>query len=333
MEEIKKAKDRLEVLEKIKRFEREGKFDVDVEEDPPTIELLPNQIDYKRKKIINKIKRHFAYKGITKFVKNLIKNKLFQIKEFRGLENLRKVETGAILTCNHFAVADSFLMQIAFMAADLKNKRMYRVIREGNYTNPPAGFEAVMRYCDTLPLSQNKATLKKFLKATNELIQEGNFVLVYPEESMWWNYRKPKPLKNGAFRFAVKNNVPVIPMFITMEDSDVIAPDGFPVQAHTINIGEPIYPDENLEYKENLEYLKNKNFKVWKDIYESFYGVKLSYDTIVNENTEDIVKKYAKKVEQPVKRQSIVSKKKADSSEKKKVPGNKKSTKSTNLKK
>ena len=34
--QIEKAQDRLEVLKKIEEYEREGKFDVDVEEDPPT---------------------------------------------------------------------------------------------------------------------------------------------------------------------------------------------------------------------------------------------------------------------------------------------------------
>ena len=28
---------------------------------------------------------------------------------------------------------------------------------------------------------------------------------------MWWNYRKPKPLQDGAYRFATKHNVPIIP--------------------------------------------------------------------------------------------------------------------------
>ena len=44
--QIEKAQDRLEVLKKIEEYEREGKFDVDVEEDPPTIVLTPENIDY-----------------------------------------------------------------------------------------------------------------------------------------------------------------------------------------------------------------------------------------------------------------------------------------------
>ena len=42
---------------------------------------------------------------------------------------------------------------------------------------------------------------------------------------MWWNYRKPRPVTPGAYRFAVNNNVPVLPMFITLKDTDKIGAD------------------------------------------------------------------------------------------------------------
>ena len=41
-----KAPDRLAVLERIAQLEKEGRFDVDAEEDPPTLPLEPGQIDY-----------------------------------------------------------------------------------------------------------------------------------------------------------------------------------------------------------------------------------------------------------------------------------------------
>ena len=119
----------------------------------------------------------------------------------------------------------------------------------------------------------------EFVKAVDVILQKGDFILIYPEQSLWWNYRKPKPLKNGAYKLATRNNVPIIPIFITMEDSDVIGEDGFPVQEYTINIEEPIYPIPNLSAKENIEYMKNKNFEIWKNVYEDFYKIPLEYTT------------------------------------------------------
>lgn len=76
---------------------------------------------------------------------------------------------------------------------------------------------------------------------------------------------------------AARNNVPVIPIFITMEDSNIIGDDGFPVQEYTVNIAEPIYPDANLSQKENTEKMLNENYEVWKKIYEDFYKIPLEY--------------------------------------------------------
>ena len=42
----KKSKERLMILDKIAKFEREERFDEDVEEDPPSKELLPDDVDY-----------------------------------------------------------------------------------------------------------------------------------------------------------------------------------------------------------------------------------------------------------------------------------------------
>lgn len=277
MEETSKAADRLEVLKKIEQYEKSGQFDKEVENDPPTIELKPNQIDYMRSKLSSKIKRFFTYKAAGKMLDKLKKSGMFRLEKIIGLENLKSIKTGAIITCNHFGAIDSFIIDQTFRAAKFKHKRLYKVIREGNYTNPPEGFAPIMRYCDTLPLSQNKQTMKKFLRATNQLLQNGNFVLVYAEESMWWNYRKPRTLKNGAFRFAVKNNVPVVPVFVTMQDSDQIGPDGFPIQIHTVHIEKPIFANKNLDDKQNIEQMKNQNFEVWKNIYETVYNQPLKY--------------------------------------------------------
>ena len=130
-----------------------------------------------------------------------------------------------------------------------------------------------------MPLSSNKKTMVEFMKAVDVILQRGDFVLIYPEQSLWWNYKKPKPLKIGAFKIASRNNVPIIPIFITMQDSSIIGDDGFPVQEYIVNIAEPIYPDRNLTLKENEENMLNQNFEVWKRIYEDFYKIPLEYTT------------------------------------------------------
>lgn len=298
--------ERLEILERIARLEREGHFDIDVENDPPSRTLMPEEVEYIHKTLGAKLRNRYAHKMGRWFMNMLIRRKQMIIKDVVGIENFKNLEQGAIITCNHFNAFDSFAIQVAYDRSEHKERKFYRVIKEGNYTSFPGFFGYLMRNCNTLPLSSNFATMKKFVKAVDELLQEGNFVLFYPEQSMWWNYRKPKPLKKGAYTFAVNNQVPVLPCFITMQDSNLLDQDGFPIQEYTIHISKPIYPDASLKHSENVESMRRANYEVWKEIYEKTYGIPLEYTCgPVDENGHPInaimqacdEQEYAKKAE------------------------------------
>lgn len=268
---------RVAIVKKIEEYEAAGRFAEDVEDDPPTIPLMPEDIDYLRRSPVAKAKTAAAFAAARRFVNRLTDEKKLIIKEIRGLEKLSAIEGGAVLTCNHFNAFDSFAMQIAVERAGLKKKKLYRVIREGNYTSFPGFYGFLMKNCNTLPLSSNHKTLKKFMEAVDTLLGRGHFILVYPEQSMWWNYRKPKPLKSGAFTFAAKNDVPVIPCFITMKDTDIIGDDGFFVQEYTVHIEDPIYPSKELPYSKKVKALADENYRIWKEIYEREYSMPLRY--------------------------------------------------------
>ena len=122
--------------------------------------------------------------------------------------------------------------------------------------------------------------MKKFLSAVKALLRRGETILVYPEQSMWWNYRKPRPMQEGAFWLAVRNKSPIIPIFITMEDSDVLDGDGFFVQEYTINILPAIYPDEALSGGDAKEAMKKENYEAWVKAYEDFYKKPLVYGEV-----------------------------------------------------
>ncbi|MBO5397379.1 MAG: 1-acyl-sn-glycerol-3-phosphate acyltransferase [Clostridia bacterium] len=275
-----KRDQRLKILKKIEEFERNGTFDIDVEDDPEAPTLMPEDVDYLNEKSYSRLKSRIANKVGAKFLDELIKENKLIIRNIIGMENLQAVSSGAIITCNHFNPFDSFAIEEVFRESKQnKTKKLYKVIREGNYTNFPGLYGFFFRNCDTLPLSSNTNTMVEFMKAVDTILQRNDFILIYPEQSMWWNYRKPKPLKPGAYRFAARNNVPVIPIFITMQDTDIIGDDGFPIQEYTINIEKPIYPEAELSEKENSKKMLEKNAEVWKNIYEDFYEIPLEYTT------------------------------------------------------
>ena len=273
---MEKSAHKLELLRRIADLEKKQLWHLDVEDDPETYPLMPDQIDYLNEKFSNKIKNKIANIFGARFFDKMIANKQLIIKEVRGIENFTAVEGGRIVTCNHFSVGDNYAVWVA-LRDHMDGKFLYKVIREGNYTNPPKPFGLFMRHCNTLPLSSQRTTMVKFMKAFAELLRRGETILIYPEQGMWWNYKKPRPMQDGAFSIAVRNKAPIVPIFITMEDSDVIDPDGFPVQEYTLHILPAIYPDPTLSLREAKEDMRKKNYDAWVQVYEQFYDKKLVY--------------------------------------------------------
>ena len=273
---MEKSAHKLELLRRIAELEKKQLWHLDVEDDPETYPLMPDDVDYLNEKLSSRIKNKIANIFGARFFDKLIADRQLIIKEVRGIENFKAVDGGKIVTCNHFSVGDNYAVWVA-LRDHMDGKLLYKVIREGNYTNPPKPFGLFMRHCNTLPLSSQLPTMKKFLKAVSVLLKRGETILIYPEQGMWWNYRKPRPMQDGAFTLAVKNKAPVVPIFITMEDSDVIDGDGFPVQAYTLHILPAIYPDNTLSFAEAKKKMMNENYEAWVKTYESFYGKPLVY--------------------------------------------------------
>lgn len=268
---------RLAIAKKIEEYEEKGWFDIDVNDDPPTRQLKVGEVDYKYQKLSTRFNSKIANFVAKKYFDGLIKKKQLIIKEVKGIENYRKIKNvGAIITCNHFNPFDNYAVYKA-IEKELKKERLYKVIREGNYTNFPGLYGYFFKNCNTLPLSSNFDVLKEFLSGVEYHLKKKRKILIYPEQAMWLNYKKPRPLKPGAFSFAVSNNVPVLPMFITMEDSEYLDGDGYPVQAYTVHIMPPVSQDPDLSKQENIRMMCDKVYQLMKDKYEEVYKIPLVY--------------------------------------------------------
>ena len=201
------------------------------------------------------------------------------IKEIMGQENLEAIkDRGAMITCNHIGVFDNYAVYKACLPI-LQKRDLYKVIREGNYTSFPGLYGYLFRHCNTLPLSSNISCMKELMSAMHILLGRGEKILIYPEQAMWNDYKKPRPLKVGAFRFAAKDQAPVLPIFITFENTYIQNRGGNDVLQYTIHILPPIYPDKDKGVRENSLEMCLKNYEMWKKVYEEFYMERLEYST------------------------------------------------------
>ena len=274
---MEKSKERLQVIEKIKAFEKEGNFNEDVETDGVAKTIKPKDVDYVNKKLKSKFLTKLANFLGYSFFELMTKKKRLIIKEVHGLDNARLISGGAIITCNHFSIKDNYVVYKSLKPALKKRQKIWKVIKESNYTNFKGPVRLMMRHANTLPLSSSMETMKHFSRAVSALLSRGEKILIYPEQAMWWNYKKPRPLVSGAFKIAVKNNVPILPTFITMKDTNLIDKDGFPVQEYFVYFLPPIYPNKTLGFSENVKILMDNNYNAWVNVYETFYSEKLVY--------------------------------------------------------
>ena len=60
-----------------------------------------------------------------RFLDNLLKNNKLIIKQVNGIENLNKVKTGALITCNHFNPFDCFTVEKCLECLKMKKIKGY----------------------------------------------------------------------------------------------------------------------------------------------------------------------------------------------------------------
>ena len=108
------SEDRQKILEKIDLFEREGRFDEDVEDDPPGRAIQPGEVDYLKEKLTTRLSAKASTLAAECYLRSILRKKQLIVKEILGGEHLQNLSTGAVLTCNHFHAMDSFAMQTCF---------------------------------------------------------------------------------------------------------------------------------------------------------------------------------------------------------------------------
>ena len=225
--------------------------------------MKQDKISYKLKTKIARTIIYIATKIISKETK------------IEGIENVKDIKTGAIITSNHFNPLDNLIIQK--LIRKLGKKRLYIVSQVSNFAMDGfIGF--LMNYSDTIPLSKQVGFMKRqFAKLIKSKLKNNDYILIYPEEEMWFNYRKPRTLKKGAYYYAAKNNVPIISCFTEIIDEDEKYKYEFLAVKHILHVLPPIYPDPKKSAKENSIEMMEKDYEQKKNVYEKAYNKKLDY--------------------------------------------------------
>ena len=171
--------------------------------------------------------------------------------KIEGKENVENITTGKVTVSNHVHPLDCTMVGLA----NVPQKTFYTSL-ETNFKIPIV--RKIIKLLNTVPIPQNIKYTKAFMDSIDKLLQNNKTVHFYPEGSLWPHYDKIRHFKNGAFDFAVRNNVPVVPMVIKFNKTKKISNLIKTRTTITLVIQKPIYPNRLLGKKDAILDLKER---------------------------------------------------------------------------
>ncbi len=189
--------------------------------------------------------------------------------EIKGKENIKKVRNqGVVVTINHVHNFDNLLVGTKI----LSHRKCFFITLKDNINTPFIGF--FLKTLGGVPIPTKPKALNSFEKAINKILQEKNALLVCPEASLWPFYRGIRPFKKGAFRFAVNNNVSILPIVITFRGKK--EKGAFALRHYfTAHVGCPLNEDLDIKNKaQRIIDLQNRTYNFYLKTVENFYKEK-----------------------------------------------------------
>ena len=196
--------------------------------------------------------------------------------EIEGAARVATLSGPAFVTANHFNPFDNGVLRVFTRA--MGRGRLWAVSQGTNFVMPGInGF--VLRNIDVIPLIGEPSYMNgPFRQLLQQRLDEGRFILIYPEQEMWFNYRKPRPGKRGAFLFAAQAGVPVIPTFTELQDLPGMTAPHFHDVRQVLHILDPIWPDPAKSDRQNSLDMCQADFEAKAACFCRCYGHPLSYD-------------------------------------------------------
>ena len=258
------------------KLERQGKFDE---------YTTPYNFDHTIKVDGNYvyINRNVFFRAFSAFIRGLlfvagplVTKTAFGCK-VKGRENFDAVkDTGCFSVSNHVNYLDNLMLR---QAIGLR-KRFYITVAPHNSKSGFSGLILRSGGCLPLPSEGSVSAMRNMNGAFKELLGKKRMIHFYAEQAMWLNYPKPRPFKNGPFHFAVKYDVPILPMYVCFTPATGVRKlFGAKLKA-TVYVMPAVFPDKTLPAKAREEDMHIRTQRAYIEKYREVYGVSdpLIYD-------------------------------------------------------
>lgn len=262
--------DRPAVVEQIRKNVETGAMNAKAELDDPAVD--PAELKHLLASFLQEElnpRTEWKKKTADRIIRN-VSSKVNKNTRVIGIEKLQNLHSGSVVTCNHFNQVDNTVVRYAL--AKHSSHPVHTVIEE---TNLAMGglFGFLMKYARNIPLADDFDYLRgPFIELMQKAVDDHDYVLIYPEQEMWFNYRRPRPLKRGAYYYASKLKVPVISLFVEMQDLDGMDDKNFHHVQYIVHVLDPIYPDPSKTDRQNSIEMLKKDYEQRRIAYETIYN-------------------------------------------------------------
>ena len=139
-------------------------------------------------------------------------------------------------------------------------RRVYFTTQEDSFRIPFV--KRLIRFLRAIPIPTENKYKIDFINALSDILDNGNIVHFYPEASLYPYYNHIRDFKSGAFRFAIQNNVPVIPMVFTFNNPTGIRKLFKRKKDVTLTILKPIkYENHSDNYRQDIQDFKSEVYE------------------------------------------------------------------------
>lgn len=170
---------------------------------------------------------------------------------FENRQVLKAVgKTGCFVYGNHTQqVGDPFLPNLALFP-----KSVYMIVHPNNVSMPVLG--KLTPYLGALPLPSNIKAMRSFLDAIRTRIEEGSFIMVYPEAHIWPYYTGIRDFPATSMKYPVELDVPSFALTTTYHRRR------FSRKPRTVTyLDGPFYPDHSLPPRARAQALRDEIYK------------------------------------------------------------------------
>lgn len=226
-------------------------YENELEDEFSVAEITPRPIDehyiYCHDSLFKKFTHFFWYRVVALpiawcYAKLSLHHKVI------GREKIKKYKKQAyFMYGNHtHDIGDAFVPTLINFPKDV-----YVIVHPNNVSIPYLG--RVTPSMGAIPLPDNGAAYRNFMKAVTRRVKERHAIVIYPEAHIWPYYTGIRPFRDTSFHYPIKYGVPTFCFTNTYQKRK-----GSRKPKMVTYIDGPFYPDEEIAAGERKKNLRDK---------------------------------------------------------------------------